>query len=112
MWNFPDSLIFFACGNSGAQGPNSVGSPATNKNGVSVGASLNDQKFFDSIGVGSKTKKFIGKSSVAAFSSRGPTQDGRLKPDICAVGRYIVYLRQSCYCCRISFWFLWLVLLR
>ena len=96
MWNYPESIIFFACGNSGGDGSNTVGSPATNKNGVAVGASLNDRRFFDSIGVGSKSNgNYISKDSLAAFSSRGPTQDGRLKPDICSVGKGRTYLPLS-----------------
>ncbi|CAM9326926.1 unnamed protein product [Chrysoparadoxa australica] len=50
----------------------SVLSPAQGKNALAVGASLN--------GDGGAI------STVAHFSSRGPTPDGRIKPDICAPG--------------------------
>ena len=69
MWRHPDFLIFFANGNSGpAQA--TVSSPATAKDCVSVGA----------------TNRPPGQSSVAFFSSRGPTNDGRLKPTLCTPG--------------------------
>ncbi|MEM3396470.1 MAG: S8 family serine peptidase [Thermoplasmata archaeon] len=71
MWYHKDMLIFFAAGNSGS-GPNTVGSPGTAKNIVTVGATSHYG------------------TEIADFSSRGPTADGRLKPTICAPGRYIV----------------------
>uniref|UniRef100_A0A7S4MVU2 subtilisin n=1 Tax=Odontella aurita TaxID=265563 RepID=A0A7S4MVU2_9STRA len=64
-----DFLIIIAAGNSGSRG-NTVGKPATCKNGISVGASQNGQS----------------KDNIAGFSSRGPTKDGRRKPDIVAPG--------------------------
>ncbi|MEM3738881.1 MAG: fibronectin type III domain-containing protein [Thermoplasmata archaeon] len=70
MWNHKDCLILFANGNSGASGAQTVGSPATAKNLVSVGASKNSPN----------------QNDMASFSSRGTTTDGRLKPTISAVG--------------------------
>ncbi|MCX8174298.1 MAG: S8 family serine peptidase [Thermoplasmata archaeon] len=67
MWNHKDMLILFAAGNSGS-GANTVGSPGTAKNIVTVGATSNDG------------------TSLASFSSRGPTADGRRKPTVCAPG--------------------------
>jgi subtilase family protein len=73
MWDHKDDLIFFAAGNSGpASG--TVGSPSTNKNGVSVGATL----------------RGTSADSMASFSSCGPTDDGRVKPDITIPGSSIV----------------------
>jgi Subtilase family len=73
MWNHKDFLIFFAAGNSGP-GVGSVGSPSTAKSGVSVGstrhADLADQ--------------------MSGFSSCGPTDDGRLKPDITIPGSNVI----------------------
>lgn len=66
--------------------PNSVGSPATNKNGVSVGASSNDEKSWNFQGVVNGAGTKFNKDSLAGFSSRGPTFDGRAKPDVCGVG--------------------------
>ncbi|MFY9823180.1 MAG: S8 family serine peptidase [Thermoanaerobaculia bacterium] len=73
MWDHKDDLIFFAAGNSGP-GTGSVGSPSTNKNGVSVGATL----------------RGTSADSMASFSSCGPTADGRIKPDITVPGSNIV----------------------
>ena len=66
--------------------PNSVGSPATNKNGVSVGATSNDEKSWNYQGVVNSDNTQYNRDSLAGFSSRGPTADGRSKPDVCAVG--------------------------
>jgi subtilisin family serine protease len=73
MWDHKDDLIFFAAGNAGP-GTGSVGSPSTNKNGVSVGATL----------------RGTSANSMASFSSCGPTADGRIKPDITVPGSSIV----------------------
>ncbi len=69
MWNHKNFLIFFAMGNSG---PNSgtIGSPATAKNCVSVGA----------------TQQAPSQDQMASYSSRGPTYDQRRKPTIVAPG--------------------------
>lgn len=61
-------LIFVAAGNAGSQA-STVGSPAVAKDCVSVGA----------LGQG-------GATTIARFSSRGPTVDGRIKPDVVAPG--------------------------
>jgi hypothetical protein len=67
---FEDMLILFSAGNSsGNAQPNSVGSPAVAKNVVTVGA----------LAHGNNNNK-------ATFSNIGPTDDGRLKPDIMAPG--------------------------
>lgn len=73
MWNHKDFLVFFAAGNSGPSS-STVGSPSTNKNGVSVGATL----------------RGTSANSMASFSSCGPTLDGRIKPDITVPGSSIV----------------------
>jgi len=73
MWDHKDDLIFFAAGNSGP-GSGSVGSPSTNKSGISVGATL----------------RGTSADSMASFSSCGPTADGRIKPDVTVPGSSIV----------------------
>lgn len=73
LWDHKDDLIFFAAGNAGP-GTGSVGSPSTNKNGVSVGATL----------------RGTSADSMASFSSCGPTDDGRIKPDVTVPGSSIV----------------------
>lgn len=69
-------------------GYGSVSAPATFKNGISVGASLNDHDSWLAYTNG-KANSLLNPSGVAYFSSRGPTLDGRVKPDIVAPGAYI-----------------------
>ncbi len=59
--------VVTAAGNEGLAGPGSLTSPADGDSVIAVGAT-------DSAGV------------LAAFSSRGPTADGRIKPDLTAPG--------------------------
>lgn len=46
MRAYPESLIIFAAGNEGSDGYNTVVSPSVNKNGLAVGAGLNDANSF------------------------------------------------------------------
>jgi hypothetical protein len=73
MWNHKDFLIFFAAGNSGP-GTATVSTPSTAKSAVSVGATL----------------RSTSANSMASFSSCGPTDDGRIKPEITVPGSSIV----------------------
>eukprot|EP01041_Mallomonas_annulata_P012146 gene12146-25492_t len=83
MVDYPDTLIFFAAGNEGDLGYNTVGSPSTNKNGISAGASLNDRQSWQAYS-GSGVSSIYGVQSIGNFSSKGPTADGRRKPDLFA----------------------------
>jgi hypothetical protein len=78
MFTHPDMLILFAAGNSGP-GTGSVGSPSTNKNGLSVGATL----------------RGTSANSMASFSSCGPTTDSRIKPDLTMPGSGIISARND-----------------
>ena len=69
----PDFLLVFAAGNNGS-GADTVASPATGKNVLAVGA----------------TNHGASSHSLASFSSRGLTHDGRFKPDVTAPGVDIV----------------------
>ncbi len=69
MWNHKDCLLFFAAGNSGP-GSGSVSSPSTAKSVVSVGA----------------TQRGTNADYMASFSSCGPTDDGRIKPEVTIPG--------------------------
>jgi len=80
-------LIIVAAGNSGSNDgafdiPNTVGDPATAKNVIAVGA-------HNSWGHSSASGN-LGPSYIADFSSRGPTADNRMKPDIVAVGKSVL----------------------
>ncbi|MEO0095526.1 MAG: S8 family serine peptidase [candidate division WOR-3 bacterium] len=70
MWSHKDFLILSAVGSSGP-GPGTVGSPASAKNCIAVGAT------------GNRTS---GYTQYQSYNSRGPTVDGRLKPTVLAPG--------------------------
>jgi subtilase family serine protease len=126
VWAHRDMAVAFSAGNSGvdANGDGvvdamSVGSPATAKNVITVGASENDRQSHwecdSSLGYtncaaqdGQNATFAYGATwpdsfpanplrddpsagnaeQMAAFSSRGPTTDGRIKPDVVAPGTW------------------------
>lgn len=71
LHKFEDMLIVFAAGNDGPD-ENTISSPGNAKNVLTVGM-LNHGNSL----------------AIQALSSRGPTDDGRLKPDIIATGAQI-----------------------
>ena len=73
IYDHEDFLLYFANGNNYSVGE--VGSPASAKNCASIGA---------------LTHGSAGADAVASFTSRGPTADGRYKPDVSAPGDYII----------------------
>jgi hypothetical protein len=90
-------VIIFAAGNDGP-GTRSVESPGSAKNVITVGASENVRSLTpanggnDSLGNDGCSTADTGADSandIASFSSRGPCQDGRKKPDIVAPGTHI-----------------------
>ena len=110
MWDNPEMLILFAAGNSGLDenkdgrvDEGSVSSPSTAKNCLSVGASENQlsqggiQRKVGDLAGGRWSAEPLGSDylsdnadGIAVFSSRGPTKDGRLKPDVVAPGTNIL----------------------
>lgn len=85
MRQYPDALVLFAGGNNGDKGNHTVGTPSINKNGLCVGASLNAYESWNAI-TGDANKQTYNINNMASFSSKGPTEDNRLKPDILAPG--------------------------
>ncbi len=81
-----EMTIVFAAGNSGL--PETIGSPGTAKNVITVGASENFRKQ-GTDGCNIKDADADSALDVAFFSSRGPLFDGRMKPDILAPGSHI-----------------------
>jgi len=81
-------IIAFAAGNSGPTA-GSVGSPATAKNVITVGASENVHPFGGADACGIADAGANSLMDVISFSSRGPTADGRKKPDIMAPGTHV-----------------------
>ncbi|MCB8987645.1 MAG: S8 family serine peptidase [Ardenticatenaceae bacterium] len=111
IWDHPDMVVTFSAGNDGTDAnsngvvdADSMGVPAGSKNIITVGASENVRSGnaftwgsgwptdypADPI---SSDLVADNASGMAAFSSRGPVDDGRLKPDVVAPGSNIVSTR-------------------
>lgn len=79
-------LHVFAAGNQGS-GAGTIGSPGTAKNVLTVGATENVRDHYTADGCGVTSAS--NADDVINFSSRGPTDDGRSKPDIMAPGTHV-----------------------
>jgi serine protease AprX len=105
VWSHRDLVICFAAGNEatdanqdGVIDRGSVTPPGTAKNCITVGATENlrpsVQITYETFGFPSlpfrSDKVADNPEGMAAFSSRGPTQDGRIKPDVVAPGTSIL----------------------
>jgi len=73
------AVVCVAAGNSGP-GEKTVGAPGCAREVITVGASVSGPTDYD---------------TITSFSSRGPTSDGRTKPDICFPGQDIISARAS-----------------
>jgi subtilisin-like proprotein convertase family protein len=73
MWNHPDFLVVFACGNNVLGGTGTIGSPSTAKNSMATGATFNGTS----------------ATVLSDISAWGPTADGRIKPDVLFPGASI-----------------------
>ncbi|HUD40870.1 MAG TPA: S8 family serine peptidase [Dokdonella sp.] len=83
-----DMIYVMAAGNLGAGGAYTVSSPAAAKNVIAVGASENVRPSWTDgcqIAAGAADDP----NDVAPFSSRGPTRDGRAKPEAIAPGTHV-----------------------
>lgn len=87
LWVNTEVLAVFAAGNRLKDGTRPIHEPSGAKNVISVGATENNRPYEDPTA--------DNPSKVAAFSSRGPMRDGRIKPDICAVGTYVASTRST-----------------
>ncbi len=117
IWSHPDLLVVFSAGNAGVDmngdghiDASSLDTPATAKNCLTVGASKNlvleggyqmklnfkpkAAKRYPAEPI-SSSKFSENPDGMAPFSSIGPTQDGRIKPDIVAPGTNIISTRSQ-----------------
>ena len=125
MWNHKDSIILFSASNDGIDSnsngvidADSLSSQACAKNCITVGATEGNRPHgstpapgydFNWINfVSSGVTKFPAApistdhvsnnaDGMAAFSGRGPTDDGRVKPDVVAPGTNILSVRSSAF---------------
>ena len=120
IWNHKDAVILFAAGNDGRDrnrngtiDSDSLCVQATAKNCITVGASENNRPrgsiptpgFDFSYGTAWRSNFPVlpisgdhvsnNPDGMVAFSSRGPTDDGRIKPDVVAAGTNILSVRSS-----------------
>jgi subtilisin family serine protease len=120
----PDFVIVVAAGNDGQQSDplepfnpegriayNSIASPATSKNSITVGACCSTRS--DGPYEGEPWRRYMGRlpsprhplvadepicgdpDILAAFSSRGPTDDSRIKPDLVVPGTVVLAARSA-----------------
>lgn len=82
MYENTDFLTIVAAGNIENNKVSMLTDPATSKNALVVGASQNDGPAIES------SQK--GKDYLVPYSKRGPTLDGRTKPDVIAPGSWIL----------------------
>lgn len=121
VWNRKDMLLVFSAGNDGAIGNSgnvpagniefySIGSPASAKNVLTVGASRSSRnkwgfatftyaemwpKAFKHPPVYDVETVSGNPACLAAFSSRGPCDDDRIKPDVVAPGTDIISAKSA-----------------
>ena len=108
VWSKPDFCVVFAAGNDGrdhnGDGQIDLGSvtpPGTAKNCVTVGAACNDRptiaatngQLWGPEAAPTGVLAAGNPDTMAPFSSRGPTHDGRVKPDVVAPGTYVLSTR-------------------
>lgn len=115
VWAHPDMLVVAAAGNAavdlkpadGVADAGSVGTPATAKNVLAVGAaegcrdlprtwrdSWPEDFAVEPIAL-DRMAQTDGPQGLAAFSGRGPCADGRLKPDLVAPGTFVPVSRPA-----------------
>lgn len=108
--NNPDMVVMFAAGNDGVDADangsidlRQIGSQAAAKNCITVGASENNRP---DLTVAYERERYPAEpifgdqyannpDGMAAFSSRGPTREKRIKPDIVAPGTCILSAKSS-----------------
>ena len=114
VWTHRDMCVLVAAGNDGTDkdgdgtiNPMSVTAPGTAKNCITVGANENQRPNFNGETYGDwwpddypaapfkNAAMADNPKQIVAFSSRGPTADGRFKPDVIAPGTFVLSTRST-----------------
>jgi subtilisin family serine protease len=114
VWRHKDLCVLVSAGNDGTDNdgdgsinPMSVTSPGTAKNCITVGASENKRPSFNGETYGDwwpddypvapfkNAAMANNPAQLVPFSSRGPTVDGRFKPDVLGPGTFVLSTRSS-----------------
>lgn len=88
-----EMVILFAAGNAGP-GANSVGTPGNAKNVITLAAAENWWPGYSACGWPTSYQDSPG-DDIVSYSGRGPTADGRIKPDLAAIAHGWVTTRGS-----------------
>src|SRR6267154_2004278 len=123
VWEHKSFCVVVAAGNDGTDkdgdgkiNPMSVSSPGTAKNCITVGACENLRTQFNGETYGAwwpsdypvapykKAPMADNPDQVVAFSSRGPTKDGRIKPEIVAPGTFVLSTRSTMIAANNTAW--------
>ena len=105
--NNPDYSVIFSAGNDGP-GVSTIKSPGISKNAITVGSTFNSYQSFveynenqyelnrnGSTLTNNTNIKYFNENQLSDFSSRGPTLDGRIKPDVVFPGEFILSARSN-----------------
>ena len=102
VWQMPDLVICRSAGNEGQEKHvdpgeiQEVSMWASAKNCITVGASFSSRPCVEGKYAAADANAINGNvSNVVAFSSRGPTKEGRIKPDVVAPGVLILSARSQ-----------------
>ncbi|HLN60937.1 MAG TPA: S8 family serine peptidase, partial [Symbiobacteriaceae bacterium] len=96
-WSHRDYTVLFAAGNEGtpgevtSEGYWTIGTPGNAKNAITIGATENVRPELPI----DYLETADNQNDLAWFSSKGPTHDGRIKPDLVAPGTWILSTRSS-----------------
>ena len=112
LWEYQDDVALFSGGNEAADNDEdgyvdgtNMNQPGTAKNAIAVGATENDRRLYDTADAPglplSEEDRYPveplhsdwdsnNEDGMARYSSRGPTLDGRYKPDVVAPGQLLI----------------------
>ncbi len=87
LWNAADSDALFSVTLATSNAGSTVTVPGTSRNGLTAGSYIHKSSWINAGGGTSNGGGTVGARST--FSGRGPTRDGRNKPDLAAPGEWV-----------------------